>query len=415
MVRQAHGRGWILREHAGRRNTGERVGAKFTQVTRAWADGSRSSATVPIPWEPSSAPALLAAVERLKSLVEVQGLPLARAAELIRLQDSGGSAAQVRESVDWSSVVDRFRDHLIGSGRIQERTWRLRYAGHMKEALDALQGKRAPKSGQELLAVLIKDCSDKCAPGSSGRFHRVGHVAALLDFAVQQCGAPARFGPPTAAARKELIGRKLTPAEPSTPLLDHQALKVFRSIPDPRWRTAFGLLVCFGLRPAEIPACRPEKGALRVAGVKRNQSGASRSRLVRALDPIGAPGMGAELLAILEERGKAALPHDCVAAFWGTRMRDQLMKLDAWKEVIAEAEVTGQGHIVVYSCRHGYSHRGAMTYGLSPRTLAPLMGHSVSTHNQKYGRWVSEDDVASAVQAAIARVQNPAASARLIA
>jgi hypothetical protein len=143
-----------------------------------------------------------------------------------------------------------------------------------------------------------------------------------------------------------------------------------------------------------------------VPGVKRNQSGISKDRLVQALDPDGAKGLGGELLAILEERGVEALPHKTVAAFWSTRMRDQLMKVPEWREVIEEARETGQGKIVVYAARHGYAYRGTMIYGLMPRVLAQLMGHSVIVHNNKYGRWVSEEGVAAAVQAAIARVSS---------
>lgn len=404
VVRAAHGQGWILREHRGARNTGERAG-KRTQITRCWADGTRSSATLPILWQASSAPALLSVVERLQTLTEEHNLPLAKAAELIRLQDGGSTASSVREgAVDWPVVVGRFRQHLITSGQIQQRTWERRYVGHMQEALDALQGKRAPRTGLELVERLIELNAHRCPPGGAGRFHRASHVGGLLDFAVDRCGAPERFRSPSRKQRQELIGRRLAPEEPSTPLLDDQALRVYRAIPDPKWRLAFGLLVCFGLRPCELPACRPENGALRVQGIKRNQSGVSKDRLVQALDPKGARGMGRELLALLEERGVDALPHRTVAAYWGTRMRDQLMKLPEWLAVLEEAESTGQGKVVVYSTRHGFAHRGTMTYGLMPRVLAQLMGHTVVVHNSKYGRWVSEEGVASAVQTAIERL-----------
>ncbi len=407
VVRAAHGRGWILREHAGKRNSGERTAGRRTQITRCWADGSRSSVTIPVTWSASNAPALLATVERLKDLTEEQGLPLARAAELIQLQDHGGSAAAVREAaVDWPAVVERFREHLISSGRIQPLTWQRRYRGHMGEVLAAMSSKRAPKSGVQLLEQLIRATADRNPPGGTGRFHRVSHVSGLLEFACEHCGAPDRFRPPNKQTRRALIGRKVEQDTPSTPLLDHQALKVYRAIADPKWRLAFGLMICFGLRPAEIPLCRPEGSALRVPGVKRNQSGISKDRLVQALDPVGAKGMGAELLAILEERGVEALPHKTVAAFWSTRMRDQLMKVPEWREVIDEAEQTGQGKIVVYAARHGYAHRGTMTYGLMPRVLAQLMGHSVIVHNARYGRWASEEGVAAAVQAAIARISS---------
>lgn len=61
------------------------------------------------------------------------------------------------------------------------------------------------------------------------------------------------------------MGKRRDRKSDGVPLLDDKALRIYRAIGDPGW----GLLVAFGLRPAELDHCRPKGGALRVNGVKR--------------------------------------------------------------------------------------------------------------------------------------------------
>ena len=109
LIKDTHGQGWSLRQK----------GLGTTQVTRRWSDNSRSSATVRIPWERSTGPKLLALVERLAIAIAPeaegdQGLTLARAAELIHLEDEGVSVQTIRSgSVDWLAVAERYRHHRV--------------------------------------------------------------------------------------------------------------------------------------------------------------------------------------------------------------------------------------------------------------------------------------------------------------
>ena len=109
LIKDTHGQGWSLRQK----------GLGTTQVTRRWSDNSRSSATVRIPWKRSTGPKLLALIERLAIAIAPeaeggQGLTLARAAELIQLEDEGVSVQTIRSgSVDWLAVADRYRHHRV--------------------------------------------------------------------------------------------------------------------------------------------------------------------------------------------------------------------------------------------------------------------------------------------------------------
>jgi len=193
-------------------------------------------------------PGVLAFIERLAAHTE-KGESIARAAELIHLEEEGPTAASVREGkLNWSDVVDRFHHHKVSSGTISERTWRLRYRLHMNEVLQLLSEPKAPKNGNDLLRVLIERYAFRCPPGGDGRSHRFAHVRDLLVFSHQHCGAPERWRP--TVAKKEIVGIKPKGSKKrSTALRDIDALRVYEAIPDARWKLAFGLMVTFGLRP----------------------------------------------------------------------------------------------------------------------------------------------------------------------
>ena len=399
LVKANHGRGWTLGPHRGGR----------TQITRRWSDGTRSSTTVSTPWAPSSGAALLALVERLAGLMSERRLSLAEAAQLVDVEGAGRSAAAIRfGAVDWPAVAQRYRHQRVEvSGELSPRTWHNHAGRHVAEALEALARRPAPRDGRAVLEAVL--AARPTEPGKQGRRERVGNVARFMVFAVERCGAPSRYLPP--ANLGELIGKRIDRAEPATPLLDDQLVRLYRAVPDPRWRLALGLAGVFGLRPIELACCRPEGPGLRVQGVKRNSAGKSADRLVHALDPEGAAGLGAELLALLAERGPDGLPdwgNTPISTKLGWYLADHVPE---WAELRAEALGSHQGKLTTYSCRHGYAWRGSQVYGLSPRVLSALMGHNVATHLKHYGGWSGEAETAAAVLAARARIlQAPALS-----
>ena len=109
LVKDQSGAGWSLRGKS----------KSTTQVTRRWSDGSRSSATVDIPWERSNGPKLLALVERLAKLTAPvdrggQGLSLAKAADLIQLEATVSTVEAVRTgSVNWVTTAKRHIRHKV--------------------------------------------------------------------------------------------------------------------------------------------------------------------------------------------------------------------------------------------------------------------------------------------------------------
>ena len=394
-IKTTHGEGWTVR--------GRSPGT--TELSRRWSDGSRSTATVLIPWHRREGPALLALIERLDHLTKPmdaggQGLPLAKAANLAQLDETGNSAQSIRAgAVDWTTVVERYRHHRVEvTGEISVSTWQRRERRYCAEVLALLTGPRSPKNGLSLLEALV--AAHPSAPGGSGRKQRVACATKLLKFAVARCGAPDRWMPP--ADRSDLIGKRQDRKQDGVPLMDDQGLAIYRAISDPQWKLAWGLLVCFGLRPAEIDHCRPESDCLWVDGVKRNSTGKSAPRLVHALDPGGWPGMGSTMLSLLAERGAAALPKKQKVAYRSSSLLQYLQRfVPEWEQLVTDTAAAGQGHLTPYSARHGYAFRGT-NLGLDHRTLSKLMGHDPATHLAHYGRWSSDDSVAAAVAAALA-------------
>jgi len=394
LVRASYGPGWILREHRGGR----------TQITRVWPDGSRSSVTLSLSWLPESCPALLVLVERLDGLLQQQSMSLSAALELINMEDAGGSPSQLlRGATSWHRAVERFRYHLVEeSGRVKARTWHLTYRRHLQEALAVLERPKAPRDGRGVLRALLM--AHPTPPGCSGRRERLGNVARFLHFAVENCGIAEQYLPPK--EYKELIGKRQERKQPATPLLDHQFLSLYKSVQNPSWRFAIGLLGVFGLRPAELDWCRVEQVGLRVEGVKRNISGCSAPRLVHGLDPVGGEGLAEALLNEYRSNGERALPRAAVAAFWSTRIQQHLVRhVPRWAELLVTARESGQGHLTVYGLRHGFAFRGGQLYGLSPRVLSALMGHTAAVHLRHYGQWAGDLEIAAAVRAARDRVR----------
>lgn len=392
LIRSTHGKGWSVRPIRGR-----------TQVTLIWQDRSRSSIVTDLPWAGPESARILQLIGQLGPLVDSQRLPLAEAYR--QLTGPGQEPGQL----SWPEIVARFEAHKLASGQIKPTTWVLLYRAAMEKVLAAMAQRPAPRSGLGLLEAVAR--SGGGAPGSEGRRKRLQIVAQLLRYATARCGAPAVWAPPESLA--DLIGRRMTAKEPTVPLRDPQLRRLLAGVEDPRWRLALGLMGCFGLRPVEVWHCRPERGRLRVTYAKRTAAGPGKPRDVIGLDPEGLPGLSADLLAQLAERGPAGLPplppgsrRNPSRPLWAF-----LQTLPIWQELQAEAAAEGTPPLRPYSARHGFAYRASQTYGLSVRSIAALMGHTAAVHLGAYGSWADTEGLEAAVARAAARLALEAAGA----
>lgn len=147
-----------------------------------------------------------------------------------------------------------------------------------------------------------------CPPGGVGRKRNLLDVARFLTYAVEECGAPMRFLPPSKSKVNELIGspqtsttEKLTPPikpEDLAALLDQLAADGEHEL-----RLAVGLVGLYGLRPAELAVLEVREGGKAYVGqVKRNSTSmgakAKSARRVQPIDVAGREGEGERLLQL---------------------------------------------------------------------------------------------------------------------
>ena len=373
-----NGEGWTVREIRG-----------HIQLSVRFDDGARSTVVTTLPWAGTSQAPLLTTAARIKELM-AKGHGPREAYELL----TAGEGVQEAGTISWPAVAERFEAKKLGSGEVKERTWRRMYAPVVAQVIAAMAAKPRPTTGKQLLQALVDAHGGD--PGSRGRQTRIQYASQLLRFGVEDCAADGRWMPP--ANLTDLVGKKAGGKAPTVPIKDHQVAHLLEAISNPQWRTAVGLVACFGLRGVELGYIQPKGPLLHCSYQKRTSRGSTKPRDIVGLDPVGLEGLGADLLALLEEQGAEALPAGCRGKEGaGDALHQYLERLPIWKKLVAETAELNDQALVPYSLRHGYALRAHEVYSHSPRVAAALMGHSLQTHSAVYGAWTDSEVIASAL------------------
>jgi integrase len=360
-------------------------GRVLLNVSASAAGGARQQRVLPFDWSASDRQAIHTAVLAIHADFN-DGVPLDLAIETharVPSTESSSNGVTVSEAINWSQLIQGFKDHKLSSGAIKQSTWDDMYWRRMSVILDAIGGKRRPTSSKQLLEAVIESWKDR--PGSRGRQLQVQFTAALLRWGVDSERLPSSWAPPLDLSI--YVGRKRDERGVTTPIDVSHVLDLVEAISDPRWRLAFQLMAAYGLRPEELQHLEIQKGQLWTTYQKVSSRGRTRSRVLRLLPcdnwaqewqlekafrpdrmPPMRPGHGAEDL--------------------GTYMRRRPL----WQQLRREYEEKGE-KLVLYSCRHGYAHRAHVTCELPPKVVAAAMGHSVETHLAAYSRWCGDDVV----------------------
>lgn len=388
-----NGEGWTVRDIRGR-----------IQLTVRFQDGQRTSLVLNIPWAGTSQAELLATAARLKRLMQDSGLGLREAYGLI---DSAHGVEAANGELKWEEVVNRFALSKVSSGAVTDRSWREMYAPVMQQVLAATRGQPRPVNSRDLLQRLVQNHGG--SPGSRGRQLRIQYTAQLLRFAITNCAAEQRWAPPENL--KAFVGTCGKAKEFTTPIKDHQLVRLLDGIDNPQWRTAVGLVAAFGLRGVELAYIIPNPPLLYCTYRKRTARcpEGTKPRNIVGLDPRGLLGLSESLLEKLSRKGSEALP-DAVKRpeRAGQALRQFLSRQQIWNDLVQEVASTPcdshQGQALVpYSLRHGYALRAHEVYGHSPRSTAAMMGHSLKTHSDTYGAW-TDREVIENVQARTAAI-----------
>lgn len=365
-------------------------------------DGSRSYATLALPWEPASARAIQEAVERIAALVG-QGQTLKAALASLNLSQNRAApvAAKNKNSEILLAAWKSFGHYKVEmTGQIKPETWDKVYGRtekRLKEVIDSPDAK-----------TLLERAGTIWEPGSRGRQIALQHISSMLRWAIDEGKLPAGLWmPPTKI--KVLVGQRIQKAELRTPLTDEQILRLIGSLKVDsnnirdreaahRWRFAFQLMATYGLRPIEIHYLRIEnKGKQRLwcDYQKRSGGGTTKPRTLRALHPEWEDNWR------LLERIKAEELLPPSGGGVADAARRYLARQPAWT-AMAETGCTP------YSFRHGWALRCHTQYPLiSTRIAAEVMGHSPAVHSEVYGSWTDERVIDDSFAAGInGRVQN---------
>jgi len=111
-IKREHGLGWSVREMSGR-----------IQLTRRFDDGTRSSATLDLPWSPASTTSALSQIKELRERMESAGLLIKEASQLV-----SSPVARAEGRMDWELVVKRFEKYkVLDSGDVRPSTFNRLY------------------------------------------------------------------------------------------------------------------------------------------------------------------------------------------------------------------------------------------------------------------------------------------------
>jgi integrase len=372
-LRLQNGEGWYAKDVRGR-----------IQLAYRFADSTQTTCTLELPWAGSSKLPLLQAAAAAKPLVEA-GKSLKEAIALIARCEG----ITEKGATNWPRVAELFHQHKVGSGEISERTWTRNYRLRISRAVELLAGKQRPTGGPGLMQALVdQHFAGGKGAGETDRRLQIQYVGQFLTFAVQEQGADSRWLPP--ADLRRFVGVKQKGHTMATFISDDQICRLLAEITDPQWRTAVGLVACFGLRPVELGHLTANGDTLRCTYSKRTarKPTGTPPREILGLDPAGLEGLSANLLALLAERGKEALPPGCRGERAGDALHQYLERHKVWQTLVqevAEAPAVGNtgNELVPYSLRHAYADRASVV-SLSDKEAALLMGHSLQTHHSHY-------------------------------
>jgi integrase len=405
-IRQEHGKGWSVREIG----STSRNPIGRCQLTRIWEDRTRSSVVLPLEWKHPNATAILSAVGQLRTLMDERNLSLQDANKLNTELLAGPQQNAEEEFAGWPEVGTRFLKTQEGrrSSTLRDLTTRV------QRTLKALQSKPAPRDGGSVMKRYAERFFRDCPPGGVGRKRNLLDVARFLTYAVEECGAPVRFMPPSKNKINELIGSAETTTEErlTPPVMPEDVaalLDAMEADGEHELRLAMGLVALYGLRPSELAVLTVKDGKGYVGHVKRNSRSLNAKpkppRLVKPIDVPGREGEGERLLKLYAS-GLVKLP---------LSLRNQISKVQEkgkFQDVGADfgqkldryapwrALVEKNPDLTPYSLRHGYAWRAhcGSTNAMHPRITAALMGHNVATHLKHYGSWTDEASLEAAVE-----------------
>jgi hypothetical protein len=147
----------------------EMRGRVLLNVSASAAGGARQQRILPLAWAASERQTIHAEILAIHADFS-DGVPLDLAIKTHARNPSDEISplgTTVSEAINWSQLIQAFKDYKLSSGAIKQSTWDEIYWRCMAVILDAVGGKRRPISSKQLLQAVIESWKDKS--GSRGR------------------------------------------------------------------------------------------------------------------------------------------------------------------------------------------------------------------------------------------------------
>ena len=282
------------------------------------------------------------------------------------------------DTLPLDQLIDQFHQHLLHRAGVDvaaqaalKSTWTKAYAPYLKKLLAQVNDQPRQTLGQAIVATLE-------ALPRQARSRQVGCTAlkAFADF--HQISLPVDLDTLWGTYGSHKTQRRHLPT-------DEDILAWHDLIPNPAWRTVYGLMAAYGLRNHEVFFC-------------------DRRRL-----SIG----DAEARLTVLETTKTGL-HDVWPFYpeWVDRFELRQGDLPPINTDLATTTLQRVGQQVAlqfkrygvpfspYDLRHAWAVR-TIHFGLPDTVAARMMGHSVAIHTRTYHRWITLRDQRQAVQTAL--------------
>jgi integrase len=247
--------------------------------------------------------------------------------------------AQKPDEMLVSELIVLFKAHRLKTTKVSDRTW--------EDLWEPLFNKLPQSETLSELALRAVALTKK--PDTESRKRACQRLQALADYA----GLAVDL---TALAGDYGYGSVKARSLPSDELI----IEWRDRIPNPRWQWVYGMIATFGLRPHEVWACEfIDPHTLKIANDTKTGE-----HIARAVFPEWS-----DLWNLIDvKRPEVTQP--------GNRTKRQFQRYEI--------------PFPAYNLRHAYAFRCDVTCGVEPSISSRWMGHSLTTHQRIYKRWVTE-------------------------
>ena len=372
-------------------------------------DGTRIFKYIPYKWQRTSANEIKHFIEAVHYLHIKKKVPFEEAFERTKSRVPKGNILP-KNKTNPKVLLDAWEKYGVfkieTSGAISQQTWDKGYSKTFRKLEQVADS-------QDANSLLINIGKFNEA-GSRTREENVQRIASFLRWATSKesgylldaevCNPPPKFNLQDFKGKKSRQLQQRT-QDPTTPIEDNDLFRLIESLnltPEEKkhrvedrakeWSFAIKLMATYGLRPIEVQYLevrRNGKDTVWCTYAKKSGGGIGQARRLFPLHPTWEKNWN----LIQKIKNKAPLPRMKAGA--AEAFKNYMRFNPVWKE-LKEKGCKG------YSFRHAWAMRAHLEYGLHPREAAPMMGHSLESH-QQYSRFFNEELLEESFERAIER------------